>query len=152
METHEKLIQDEEAIVTTRAVAFDHDGDDIQEKAPHGPRPKGVEMKKTLTQEEKDLAAAGYGHLEEQKARQAEKDSDLGNVDITEHNIPLLELDEKLRTSIDTKDPGNSNGLTSEEAQKRLAENGPNVLTPPKKKSALRKVSLIDLRHASFTD
>ncbi|KIK59054.1 hypothetical protein GYMLUDRAFT_170208 [Collybiopsis luxurians FD-317 M1] len=96
-------------------------------------------MKKTLTQEEKDLAAAGYGHLEEQKARQAEKDSGLGNVDITEHNIPLIELNEKLHTSIDTKDPGNSNGLTNEEAKQRLAENGPNVLTPPKKKSALRK-------------
>ncbi|KAF5367657.1 hypothetical protein D9757_010968 [Collybiopsis confluens] len=104
-----------------------------------GVHPKGVEMKKTLTQEEKDLAAAGYEHLEEQKARQAEKDSDLGQADITEHNIPINELNEKLHTFIDVKDPGRSSGLSSEEAQKRLAENGPNVLTPPKKKSAFRK-------------
>ncbi|KAJ3786917.1 aminophospholipid-transporting P-type ATPase [Lentinula aff. detonsa] len=100
---------------------------------------KGVELNRTLTQEEKELAAAGYGQLEEQKALQAEKDSDVGHVDITEHAISLADLNDKLLTSVDVKDPGNSNGLTSDEAKKRLAQNGPNILTPPRKKSALRK-------------
>ncbi|KAJ4475627.1 aminophospholipid-transporting P-type ATPase [Lentinula aciculospora] len=96
-------------------------------------------MSRTLTQEEKELAAAGYGHLEKEKALQTDKDSDLGHVDITEHAISLTDLNDKLSTSVDVKDPGNSNGLTNDEATKRLAQNGPNVLTPPKKKSALRK-------------
>jgi sodium/potassium-transporting ATPase subunit alpha len=44
-------------------------------------------------------------------------------------------------TSINAGNPSASSGLTAEEAQARLARDGPNQLTPPKKKSALRKVS-----------
>ncbi|KAJ3728358.1 aminophospholipid-transporting P-type ATPase [Lentinula raphanica] len=128
--------------VPVRAVAFSPEDSaaHFEEKAfPILNRARGVELNRTLTQEEKELAAAGYGQLEEQKALQAENDSNVGQVDITEHAIPLADLDDKLSTSIDVKDPANSNGLTSDEAKKRLVENGPNVLTPPKKKSALRK-------------
>lgn len=122
-----------------RAIAFPHEATPFEEKLPTGGiRPKGVEMNRTLTKEEKELADAGYGRLEEQKAIHAEQD--LGHVDITEHAIPLNDLNDKLSTSVDVKDPGNSNGLTSDEAKQRLAKNGPNILTPPKKKSALRKV------------
>ncbi|KAF9533592.1 aminophospholipid-transporting P-type ATPase [Crepidotus variabilis] len=113
----------------SRAVAFP---EDIEEK----PRPKGVEMKRTMTQEEKDLAAAGYEHLNpNSKNRKAEE----ANVDIHEHKLPLGAMGDALKTSFNHKDPGSSSGLTADEARKRLQENGPNVLTPPKKKSAIRK-------------
>jgi len=121
--------------IPPRAVAFPDEETRLEEKT-YGVRPKGVEMKKTLTQEEKDLAAAGY---EDKKARKAEKESDIGQVDITEHATSLSEMNDKLNTSVDVKDPGNSTGLTGDEAKRRLEQNGPNVLTPPKKKSALRK-------------
>ncbi|KAI3615969.1 p-type cation-transporting atpase [Moniliophthora roreri] len=129
----------DEEIVPTRAVAFPDDHAVQEEKPTGGMRPKGVEIKRTLTQEDRDLAAAGYEHLEEQKAKQSEKDGDLNNVDIHEHTIPIEHLGEKLETSIDTKDAAQSFGLTADEAKSRLAKFGPNVLTPPKKKSALRK-------------
>jgi magnesium-transporting ATPase (P-type) len=78
------------------------------------------ELKKTLTQEEKDLSAAGYEHLDANgKQRKLEET----NLDIQDH-----------------EDPGHSSGLTAAEAKSRLEQDGPNILTPPKKKSTLRKV------------
>ncbi|KAJ7491121.1 aminophospholipid-transporting P-type ATPase [Mycena latifolia] len=88
----------------------------------------------TLTQDDKDLAAAGYGHLEEKKAGVEQ-----ANVDIQEHRVPLANLGETMGTSIDTKDPGGSHGLTAAEAAARLQRDGPNILTPPKKRSPLRQ-------------
>lgn len=130
--------------VGTRVVVFDRQdpGEIHEEKVHHGHlRPKGVEMKREMTKEDKELAAAGYEHLEERKVKAKPGDTDgLNNVDITEHKLAFDELQKVLDTHIDTKDPGASVGLTSEEAKARLARDGPNVLTPPKKKSALRKV------------
>ncbi|EIN07923.1 aminophospholipid-transporting P-type ATPase [Punctularia strigosozonata HHB-11173 SS5] len=97
-------------------------------------------MKREMTQEDKELAAAGYEHLERKRSKGAnDKDEEHEKVDITEHHLPFAELAAALQTSIDTKDPGASDGLTEAEAKARLARDGPNVLTPPKKKSALRK-------------
>lgn len=93
-------------------------------------------MKHTLTQDDKELAAAGYGHLEETKAGVEQ-----ANVDIQEHRVPLANLGETLVTSIDTKDPGSSHGLTAAEAAARLQQDGPNILTPPHKRSPFRQVS-----------
>ncbi|KAJ7494483.1 aminophospholipid-transporting P-type ATPase [Mycena galericulata] len=118
----------EEENVGARAVAF-HDEHEIEEK----PRPKGVELKHTLTQDDKELAAAGYGHLEEKKAVTE------ANVDIIEHRVPLSNLADTMATSIDVKDPGSSYGLTAAEAADRLKRDGPNILTPPKKRSPLRQ-------------
>jgi hypothetical protein len=104
-------------------------------------RGTGVEMKREMTQEDKELAAAGYEHLDKTKTKaKGGKDEDLEKVDITEHQLPFAELGTALGTNIDTKDPGASDGLTANEAKARLARDGQNVLTPPKKKSALRKV------------
>ncbi|KAF9557188.1 aminophospholipid-transporting P-type ATPase [Agrocybe pediades] len=91
-------------------------------------------MKRTITQEEKDLAAAGYEHLRPQVPKDDGK-----NVDIHEHQLNFERLQDELKTAFDTKDPGQSFGLTSDEAKARLKKDGPNVLTPPKKKSAFRK-------------
>lgn len=59
--------------------------------------------------------------------------------------MSFAELASALQTSIDPKDAGNSAGLTSEEAKARLQRDGRNVLTPPIKKSALRKASIVVL-------
>ncbi|KAJ7684458.1 aminophospholipid-transporting P-type ATPase [Mycena polygramma] len=120
----------EEENVGARAVAFEPEHE-IEEK----PRPKGVELKHTLTQDDKELAAAGYDHLEEKKKAGVEE----ANVDITEHRVPLSALGEHMKTSINTKDPGESHGLTAAEAATRLQRDGPNILTPPKKRSPLRQ-------------
>ncbi|TCD67985.1 hypothetical protein EIP91_011654 [Steccherinum ochraceum] len=131
---------DEEAHAT-RAIAFpDEHGEIFEEKAHHGHlRPKGVEMKREMTKEDKELAAAGYEHLEELKAQGEKGATELDSVDIQEHRLSFDKLGEELDTSLDTKDPGNSYGLTAEEAKARLSRDGPNILSPPKKKSALRK-------------
>jgi magnesium-transporting ATPase (P-type) len=49
-----------------------------------------------------------------------------------EHRLTLQQLAERYQTHIDTEDPTKSQGLTSAEATRRLKENGPNILTPPK--------------------
>lgn len=95
-------------------------------------------MKREMTKEDKELAAAGYEHLDEQKTKNKKGDNKLDNVDIQEHHLSYNELGSALDTSMDTKDPGNSYGLSADEAKARLARDGPNVLTPPKKKSPLR--------------
>ncbi|KXS21130.1 hypothetical protein M427DRAFT_93562 [Gonapodya prolifera JEL478] len=52
-------------------------------------------------------------------------------LDVTEHLMTLEELEAKYQTKFDAAKPANSLGLSAEEAAKRLAENGPNMLTPP---------------------
>ncbi|KAH9948142.1 aminophospholipid-transporting P-type ATPase [Amylocystis lapponica] len=95
-------------------------------------------MKREMTKEDKELAAAGYEHLEEKAKGKKGVDPKLDNVDIEEHHLSFHELGPHLETSIDTKDAAGSYGLTSAEAKERLVRDGPNVLTPPKKKSPLR--------------
>jgi sodium/potassium-transporting ATPase subunit alpha len=102
----------------------------------HEEKVRGVEMNnRTITKEEKELAAAGYDHLGTPKDQKTENAS----IDIYEHNLPFDGLTSELKTSFNLKDPGHSFGLTSDEAKVRLTRDGPNMLTPPKKKSALRK-------------
>lgn len=49
-----------------------------------------------------------------------------------EHSITLEELSARLGTNIDYADPKNSGGLTTALAEKRMAEEGKNILSPPK--------------------
>ena len=123
---------DEQVDVVNRAVAFPDD-DFREEKI----RPKGAELKKTLTQEDKELSAAGYEHLD---ANAKQRKLEEPNLDIQDHKLPLDALSDTFTTSFNSKDPGHSIGLTAAEARSRLEQDGPNILTPPKKKSALRKV------------
>jgi sodium/potassium-transporting ATPase subunit alpha len=125
--------------VVSRAVAFPEEPP-IHEKVSGGPRIKGPDMKRELTKDEKDLAAAGYDHLEEAKSEKGPQKAELKNVDIVEHHLSLDELQSTLNVSFNAKEPSSSHGLTKEEAAARLARDGPNQLTPPKKKSALRRV------------
>lgn len=141
-EISEKRAQDEQATAVTRAVAFNPHGDEAQNKVSHPLRPKGVEMKRELTKEDKELANAGYEHLDQHKTQTQKKDGSatLDSADMHEHKLSFKELQAALDTDFDAKDPGLSTGLSSTEANSRLARDGPNILTPPKKKSALRKV------------
>ncbi|KAF9453646.1 aminophospholipid-transporting P-type ATPase [Macrolepiota fuliginosa MF-IS2] len=94
-------------------------------------------MKRTLTQEERILADAGYEHLDAKQNKGSTPEPT--NVDIQEHRLSLSALEETLDTSFDYKDASKSEGLSEEEAKARLQKDGPNVLTPTKKKSAFRK-------------
>ena len=122
--------------LAVRTVAFPEDDLHRDEKL----RPAGVEMRRQLTQEEIRLAAAGYEHLEKNKS--AEDDSKFGNVNITEHSLPIGEIEGLFRTSFNWDDPAQSRGLATDDAEARLQRDGPNALTPPKKKSALQKVCI----------
>lgn len=135
----------------SRAVAFGPGIDDTidtehRDRDRKDGRPRGVELgPRIMTQEDKELAAAGYDHLDHAKGKGGGKTGDkddekLGNVDITEHGLPILEVMGVLGTSFEVKDPGASLGLTVAEAGERLKRDGPNALTPPKKKTALQKV------------
>lgn len=93
-------------------------------------------LRRELTQDEKELANAGYEQLEAKKKAKALEDQ---SADITEHQQSPQQVAETLGTSINATNPSTSGGLSVSEAQSRLARDGPNQLTPPKKKSALRK-------------
>jgi magnesium-transporting ATPase (P-type) len=97
----------------------------------------GLEMRREMTIEDKTLAEALHEPLVEAKASQA-KDK-LSDVDLTEHSLSFASLPVELDTHIDTKDAGLSSGLSKAEAAARLIRNGPNRLTPPKRRSAFMK-------------
>jgi hypothetical protein len=123
--------------VPVRAVAFpDDDPHPRDEKQ----RPLGVEMRRQMTEEDARLAAAGYEHLTKEKT--GPDNVKFGDVDITEHTLPIHEVELLLRTSFNWSDPAQSSGLTTAEAEARLKLDGPNALTPPKKKSALQRVCI----------
>jgi sodium/potassium-transporting ATPase subunit alpha len=135
----EKILQsdkDIETVPTNRAVAFPDDAVRHDEKI----RPTGVELRREKTQEEIRLAAAGYDHLA--KDQQGAEDTKFGDVDITEHSLPIHEVESLLSTSFNWTDPAQSRGLTTADAEERLKRDGPNALTPPKKKSAFQKVGV----------
>jgi sodium/potassium-transporting ATPase subunit alpha len=123
--------------IVERSVAFP--GDDGHHRDDKS-RPTGVEMRRQMTQEEIILAAAGYEHLTKEKT--TDESTKFGDVDITEHSRPIQEIEGILGTSFNWTDPAQSSGLTAAEAEERLQRDGPNALTPPKKKSALRKVCI----------
>ncbi|KAF8528202.1 aminophospholipid-transporting P-type ATPase [Hysterangium stoloniferum] len=127
-----------------RTVAFPPEEQDnaIEEKATGGlNRPRGAELRKELTKEDRELAQAGYDHLQEEKNEMAKKqgEDDMNAVDIDEHKLKFDDLENALSTRFIAKEPSSSHGLTAREAAERLSRDGKNILTPPKKKSAFRK-------------
>jgi Cation transporter/ATPase, N-terminus len=123
--------------IAVRGVTFPGDDDHHRDEKS---RPTGVEMKRQMTQEEIHLAAAGYEHLTKDKP--VDGNTKFGDVDITEHSRPIEEVESILGTSFNWADPAQSSGLSTAEAEERLKRDGPNALTPPKKKSALQKVCI----------
>ncbi|KAJ1861651.1 hypothetical protein LPJ78_005200 [Coemansia sp. RSA 989] len=61
------------------------------------------------------------------------------NVDITEHLLTLDQVCDKYKVQANADHAQSSYGLSQTQAAQILAENGPNTLTPPKKKSSLQK-------------
>ncbi|KAK3804662.1 MAG: hypothetical protein J3R72DRAFT_508961 [Linnemannia gamsii] len=70
------------------------------------------------------------------KETAAKKDKAL---DITEHLLSVEEIAGRHGVSIDAVKASNSRGLDSQVAAQRLAENGPNILSPPKQVSPFVK-------------
>ncbi|KAJ3067691.1 hypothetical protein HDU98_009109 [Podochytrium sp. JEL0797] len=62
------------------------------------------------------------------------KDGKAKALSVTEHLMPIHEVAAKYTVSINEEKPGDSQGLTADDAAKRLLEYGPNCLTPPKKR------------------
>ncbi len=123
--------------IPVRTVAFP---DDEHHPRDEKQRPAGVEMRRQMTEEDVRLAAAGYEHLTKEKPGPG--DTKFGDVDITEHRLPIHEIEGLLHTPFNWNDPARSSGLPTAEAEARLKRDGPNALTPPKKKSALQKVCI----------
>ena len=69
------------------AVAVPDDADRHDENV----RPTGVELRREKTQEEIRLAAAGYDHLTKDKP--SPEDTKFGDVDVTEHSLPIHEVE-----------------------------------------------------------
>ncbi|KZP01143.1 aminophospholipid-transporting P-type ATPase [Calocera viscosa TUFC12733] len=93
-------------------------------------------MRREMTQEQKELSAAGYAHLEEQ---QKGKGKGKKNIEEEEKQVDIILEEFHTNISLPPASAGTSHGLTEAEAEARLKRDGPNVLTPPKKKSALRR-------------
>ncbi|KAJ3280654.1 hypothetical protein HDU79_011482, partial [Rhizoclosmatium sp. JEL0117] len=56
------------------------------------------------------------------------------SVSVTEHLLSIQDVASKYSVDVNEGKPQDSQGLTAAEAAKRLLENGPNMLTPPKKR------------------
>ncbi|CAG8536756.1 6103_t:CDS:2, partial [Acaulospora colombiana] len=61
------------------------------------------------------------------------------NVDIDEHLFSIEKVAERYNVDVNTVKPAESRGLQESQAAQLLATNGPNVLTPPKKKHPIMK-------------
>eukprot|EP00762_Andalucia_godoyi_P007566 ANDGO_00787.mRNA.1 Sodium/potassium-transporting ATPase subunit alpha len=66
------------------------------------------------------------------KHRVMKKDDLKREIVMDDHKIGLADLAARLTTSVDVENPSQSQGLSEEEADRRLKANGPNALTPPK--------------------
>jgi sodium/potassium-transporting ATPase subunit alpha len=71
--------------------------------------------------------------------RRREKEEEKKHVDINEHRMAHQDVAERYKTRINMEKPGESPGLTAQQANQLLLEHGPNVLTPPKKRHWILK-------------
>ena len=71
--------------------------------------------------------------------RKREKEEERKHVDINEHLMAHQDVAERYKTRISMEKPGESIGLTTQQAEQLLLEHGPNVLTPPKKRHWILK-------------
>ncbi|KAI8614826.1 hypothetical protein BC830DRAFT_1169101 [Chytriomyces sp. MP71] len=69
-----------------------------------------------------------------QASAPAKKQDDAKSLNLTEHMLSIEEVAAKYSVAINEAKPADSQGLSAAEAAKRLAENGPNALSPPKKR------------------
>ncbi|KAK3825583.1 MAG: hypothetical protein J3Q66DRAFT_107013 [Benniella sp.] len=97
-----------------------------------------VEAHDRITSEKEftSTSAATAEQIPDEKENGASKDKEKKakekQLDITEHLFPVEDIAARHGVSIDTAKASNSKGLDSSVASQRLAENGPNILSPPK--------------------
>jgi sodium/potassium-transporting ATPase subunit alpha len=75
----------------------------------------------------------------ERTRREREKEEEKKNVNIDEHLLPHQDVADRYKTRINMDKPGDSQGLTSQQAEALVQEHGLNVLTPPKKRHPFLK-------------
>ncbi|KAJ2854100.1 hypothetical protein J3B02_002838 [Coemansia erecta] len=75
----------------------------------------------------------------DQEQEKEKPDEKAKNVDITEHLMSLDEVCAKYSVKVNADRPQDSCGLQEHQAADLLVRNGPNTLTPPKRKSGLHK-------------
>jgi sodium/potassium-transporting ATPase subunit alpha len=75
----------------------------------------------------------------EKDRRKREKEEEKKHVNIDEHLMAHLDVADRYKTKINMGKPGESFGLTGQQAEQSLHEHGPNVLTPPKKRHPFLK-------------
>jgi sodium/potassium-transporting ATPase subunit alpha len=93
-----------------------------------------------ITHRSRSVASIPQVISEKAKIRQKhEKEQEKKNVDIDEHLMPHEHVAARYKTRINMEKPGESLGLTTQEAEELLAIHGPNILTPPKKRNAFLK-------------
>jgi len=71
--------------------------------------------------------------------RKREKEEEKKHVDINEHLMAHQDVADKYKTRISMEKPGESLGLTTQQAEQLLLEHGPNILTPPSKRHWILK-------------
>jgi sodium/potassium-transporting ATPase subunit alpha len=75
----------------------------------------------------------------DKKRRKREKEEEKKHVDIDEHLLGHQEVADRYRTKIDMDKPGDSVGLTSEQAAQLVEVHGLNILTPPSRRHPFLK-------------
>jgi len=97
-----------------------------------------------------DYQAPSHDHSQESEVVQIHEAKDKGLSEKKEALIQFLthaELARKYETTLSLEEPQLSRGLDASEAEKRLMTYGPNVLTPPKERSAISKFVFDNLGH-----
>lgn len=75
----------------------------------------------------------------DRKIREKEAKDEVKQVNVSEHLMTIQEVADRYKTNVNSARPGESLGLTSEQAAQLLIECGPNNLTPPKKRHWILK-------------
>ncbi|KAJ2391701.1 hypothetical protein GGI05_002872, partial [Coemansia sp. RSA 2603] len=90
----------------------------------------------TLSPKDQEKVATSVETAIEEKGKLEEK---VKSVDITEHLMSIDEVCAKYSVKVNPERPQDSPGLGEQQAAELLLRNGPNTLTPPKKKSGFHK-------------
>ncbi|KAJ1817484.1 hypothetical protein LPJ75_001701 [Coemansia sp. RSA 2598] len=102
-----------------------------RDRQPARPRNQYYQQEKHAVEEK--ISETSVSNAEEKPGEKAK------SVDITEHLMSLDEVCAKYSVKVDAHRPQDSPGLQEQQAADLLARNGPNTLTPPKRKSGLHK-------------
>ncbi|KAG0304945.1 hypothetical protein BGZ98_004793 [Dissophora globulifera] len=98
-----------------------------------------LKLSRTRTIPANNATDSSHHNKELSEKGKGKKDVKEKTLDITEHLFPIEEIAARHGVSIDAQRAANSKGLDSSAAARRLEENGPNILSPPKQISPFMK-------------